>query len=284
MGCSASAPVLVSRPPPNCPVKKEGFILYCPSKGGNWKSYLFKLYEDSSFIWFGDAHEELGCVRLKDIAPLIAIGQHCLQVPNRPDIPPGQSINHMMAYPFNYGRGTRRNDMKINWILFRGDDEMKDWMQILGAVLPPPPQAQQNGQVVQPAQPVQPYGLQQGQAVAAAPPPGFQPHLMSGQASNAYPPPQQYYPQQNGYHPQQPGPQHTTVVVNQHHHVPQQTSGDGFATGLLLGGAMGWGMGYGWGHGHHYHGFGWGSWGSHGSFGHGHFGGGCGGGCGGCGG
>lgn len=33
--------------------------------GGNWKSYLFKLYEDSSFIWFGDAHEELGCVRLK---------------------------------------------------------------------------------------------------------------------------------------------------------------------------------------------------------------------------
>lgn len=36
--------------------------------GGNWKSYVFKLYEDSSFIWYGDtneANEELGCVRLK---------------------------------------------------------------------------------------------------------------------------------------------------------------------------------------------------------------------------
>lgn len=100
--------------------------------------------------------------------------------------------------------------------------------------LPPPPQAQQNGQVIQPAQPIQPHVIQQGQAVAAAPLPGFQPHLMGGQASNAYPPPQQYYPQQNGYHPQQP---HThTVVVNQHHHIPQQTSssGDGFATGMKI--------------------------------------------------
>lgn len=37
----------------------------------------------------------------------------------------------MMAYPFNYGRGTRRNDMKINWILFRGDDEMKQVLMII---------------------------------------------------------------------------------------------------------------------------------------------------------
>lgn len=102
--------------------------------------------------------------------------------------------------------------------------------------LPPPPQAQQNGQVVQPAQPMQAH-LQQGQAVNGAPPPGFQPHLMGGQAVNAYPPPQQYYPQQNGYHPQHPQqPQHTTVVVNQHHVVPQQTrsSDDGFATGTKI--------------------------------------------------
>ena len=62
---------------------------------------------------------------LQEVAPLIAIGQHCLQVPKRPDLPPGHGLVHVMAFPYNYPRGTRRSDMKINWILFRGDDEMK---------------------------------------------------------------------------------------------------------------------------------------------------------------
>lgn len=40
----------VSRPPPNCPVKKEGLILYCPNKGEytckfEWcRNYLVKLF------------------------------------------------------------------------------------------------------------------------------------------------------------------------------------------------------------------------------------------------
>lgn len=39
--------------------------LFLEIAGGNWKTYLFRLYQDSSFLWYGDAHEELGCVKLK---------------------------------------------------------------------------------------------------------------------------------------------------------------------------------------------------------------------------
>ncbi|XP_046564118.1 pleckstrin homology domain-containing family B member 1-like [Haliotis rubra] len=268
MSCGGTESVDVST---NSPITKTGYLRRY-NKGflsNGWKQNLFKLHADSTLAWYESqsSYEAKGGIRVKDTCQYLAVGPVCQQVPNRPDPPPGGQVSNMMAIP---RKNSKQADMV--WMIFSDQNELNSWMTEMVKTLPPPPQP--------------PQGTPSAPHPGGPPPPGFNPgvtgappHYPPSQSSQAPPPyyqgPQQRqgnvpYPQQRGGHyPQQRGGYNggnTTVVVQDR---GRRGSGDGLATGMLMGAALGygmsrpWGFGYGWGHGG-YGGYGgWGSGGYH---------------------
>ncbi|XP_062568323.1 uncharacterized protein LOC134230500 isoform X2 [Saccostrea cucullata] len=134
MGCNAGK---VQAKPSNGLILKEGELLYCETQGDDWKSYLFELYENSTFVWSNNERptKQDGSVKLKSVVDQICVGKDCEGVPDCPKPPVGRTVNYMISFPHNYPPGTRPTDMKNNWIVFRDDREMREWIAALEDVL-----------------------------------------------------------------------------------------------------------------------------------------------------
>ena len=56
----------------------------------------------------------------------MAVGPMCHHVTGVPKLPKGKTVNHLMGVPDVFKKGTKKEDVNMNWILFDGgDDEMK---------------------------------------------------------------------------------------------------------------------------------------------------------------
>ncbi|XP_076463721.1 uncharacterized protein LOC143295921 [Babylonia areolata] len=210
-----------------------------------WRQEFFVLYVDSTLAWFDDqgSYEPKGGILLKDVCQFMAVGVTTQYIPGGiPKLPPGAEVTNLMAVP-----KTRSKSAEFVWVLCTDQNELNSWLQAIMTVLPPPPQPppqQQGGPPPQygggGGQPVYPPPAQQGY-----PPP---PHPAYGQRPPH--PGYQGHPQ-GGYRGNQP----QTVVINQGGRSRRGSGGSGrdFATGMLIGGAMGYGMarpwGWGWGYG-----------------------------------
>ncbi|XP_061190639.1 uncharacterized protein LOC133198591 [Saccostrea echinata] len=162
MGAAASAPIKAQAKPPTGRILKEGILLYCETQGEEWKSCQFDLYEDGTFDWSfnGRFPEHVGSVKLKAVADQISVGKDCEEVPDCPEPPLGLTINYMMSYPHNYPKGTRPTDMKNNWIVFKDDREMKEWITALEDALHVKPLGVQSKPKKAPPQPRVPIASQ----------------------------------------------------------------------------------------------------------------------------
>ena len=60
------------------------------------------------------------------VANFMAVGPMCHHVTGVPKLPKGKTVNHLMGVPDVFKKGTKKEDVNMNWILFDGgDDEMK---------------------------------------------------------------------------------------------------------------------------------------------------------------
>lgn len=60
------------------------------------------------------------------VANYMAVGPMCLQITGVPKLPKGRIATHVMGVPNLFKRGTKKQDIEMNWILFDGgDEEMK---------------------------------------------------------------------------------------------------------------------------------------------------------------
>uniref|UniRef100_A0A915I427 PH domain-containing protein n=1 Tax=Romanomermis culicivorax TaxID=13658 RepID=A0A915I427_ROMCU len=283
--------------------------------GTKWPEVFCVLESDSTFNFYdkkGD-HSPKGSLKLADLAPYIAIGPYTKVVPNRPSLPSGATEYHLLAV------GTGPSGF-VHWFLFLNDDELNDWMNKIASTLPkaspqqqattpaPAPQQSQGSSpsYPQPQNPPPSYPQPQNPSsyYPSSPPqqqyggqgamyPNLPQPVAYGSPSPGYaPPPSQPYP---AYYPQQPAPAPTTTVIIKDRPVPAYGTGSGFgggsglgtmggvATGMLVGGALGyglgsithpfggWGCGSGWG-GSWHSGPGWGYGGGGGGYGGGGFG------------
>ncbi|CAC5414764.1 unnamed protein product [Mytilus coruscus] len=74
------------------------------------------------------------------VANFMAVGPMCLHTSKFPKLPEGRQVIHLMGILNIFKRGTRKENINMNWILFDGgDEEMKAWLEAIKVTLPPPP-------------------------------------------------------------------------------------------------------------------------------------------------
>ncbi|XP_071141546.1 uncharacterized protein [Mytilus edulis] len=230
------SPKMIRIKKPNARVVKKGYLkIYergCLYDG--WNSRFFVLFEDSSLLWYENqnSYHHNGGIKLKMVANFMAVGPMCLHTSKLPKLPNGKQVVHLMGIPNIFKRGTRKENINMNWILFDGGDEdMKAWLEAIKVTLPPPP-----------PRPARPYPPNNNVQPTAPTPP---------------------YNVTNYHPPNEAAP----LIVHTHN-----TYGGGdssLATGMLVGAAIGYGLGgfgpgmgwdWGWGWGPNpYSGY-WGGW------------------------
>ncbi|CAC5414761.1 unnamed protein product [Mytilus coruscus] len=227
MDCCGSNSIRIKKPTGR--VVKTGYLtIYeegCFFNG--WKSRYFVLYDDSSLLWYQDRdyYHHKGGIKLKMVANFMAVGPMCLHTAGFPQLPKGRQVIHLMGVPDIFKKGTKKEYIKMNWILFTaGDEDMTAWLEAIKPTLPPPP-----------ARPERPH-----------------------HSSNS--------------HQARPSPPTNVVQYQPQGKLPNNTEGRSstdFTTGVIIGGAIGyglggygpgWGWGWGWGWGPTPYGGFWGSW------------------------
>ncbi len=58
---------------------------------------------------------------LQTVADYFAVGSYCRAIPYSPELPPGASIDHMLAIP----QEPSRHSKKINFFLFSDNEDMQ---------------------------------------------------------------------------------------------------------------------------------------------------------------
>lgn len=56
------------------------------------------------------------------VANFIAVGPMCLHTVDFPKLPKGRHVIHLMGVPDIFKKGTKRRNLKMNWILFPTDE------------------------------------------------------------------------------------------------------------------------------------------------------------------
>ncbi|VDI76181.1 Hypothetical predicted protein [Mytilus galloprovincialis] len=221
-----------------------------------WKDRYFKLYADSSLLWYhgNDDEHHKGGIKLKMVANFIAVGPMCLHTVGFPKLPKGRHVIHLMGVPDIFKKGTKRRNLKMNWILFPTDEgDMQAWLQAIKPTLPSPPSRPEhprhsvNGNQVRPENPHhQSNGTQVRQEIA--------PESSNGDQVNLYPTVNVVRYQPECQHIQQRD-ERTYLDIRR----GVLLKGGAVPHGLgAYGPGMGWEWGWGWGP-NPYGGF-WGSW------------------------
>ncbi|XP_071141542.1 uncharacterized protein [Mytilus edulis] len=142
MECCDLDPIRIKEPTSR--VVKTGYLTIY-ERGffvNGWKDRYFKLYADSSLLWYHGNDDEYhkGGIRLKMVANFIAVGPMCLHTVCFPKLPKGRHVIHLMGVPDIFKKNTKRRNIKMNWILFPMDDgNMQAWLQAIKPTLPSPP-------------------------------------------------------------------------------------------------------------------------------------------------
>ncbi|XP_063407195.1 uncharacterized protein LOC134690948 [Mytilus trossulus] len=128
MDCCGPNSIRIKRPTGR--VVKTGYLTFyeegCFFNG--WKSQYFVLYDDSSLLWYQDRdhcmyYHHKGGIKLKMVANFMAVGPMCLHTAGFPQLPKGSQVIHLMGVPDIFKKGTKKEYIKMNWILFTAGDE-----------------------------------------------------------------------------------------------------------------------------------------------------------------
>lgn len=84
--------------------------------GKDWTECYGVLHQDSTFTWIDDKGDH--SLKLRDLAPYIAVGPYTEVAPNRPTVPKGSTVYHLLAI------GTGPN-AEVHWFLLDSDEELK---------------------------------------------------------------------------------------------------------------------------------------------------------------
>lgn len=57
------------------------------------------------------------------VANFMAVGPMCLHTAGFPQLPKGRQVIHLMGVPDIFKKGTKKEYIKMNWILFTAGDE-----------------------------------------------------------------------------------------------------------------------------------------------------------------
>ncbi|CAG2248891.1 unnamed protein product [Mytilus edulis] len=268
MECCDPDPIRIKEPTSR--VVKTGYLTIY-ERGffvNGWKDRYFKLYADSSLLWYhgnNDGHHK-GGIRLKMVANFIAVGPMCLHTVGFPKLPKGRHVIHLMGVPDIFKKNTKRRNIKMNWILFPTDGDMQAWLQAIKPTLPSPPSRPEhlhhsiNRHQVRPEHPHHSINGHQDRPEHHQHPrngtqvtPEIAPESSNGDQVNLYP---------------------TVNVVRyqpecQHINTRDETTFSGIQRGVILGGPLGYGIdgygpgigwGWGWGWGPNPYGGFWESW------------------------
>ncbi|KAK6185328.1 hypothetical protein SNE40_007586 [Patella caerulea] len=174
---------------------------------GGWNQCYVEILSDSMlFIYKKQGDPPKGKVFMKDVAKHFAFGVHTNDMPDRPQLPSGSSIDCVLAIPMKPS-----HKAKIHWLLCSSESELHDWMAAICSTLPPP-KKKSGGQQQAPPQQPQPQSdmvvPESRDNVSSGYPQNSAPIGFAGYQGSPQPgyPPQQYpqYPQQ-GYAPSPQG-------------------------------------------------------------------------------
>ncbi|CAO1424991.1 unnamed protein product [Diamesa serratosioi] len=102
----------------------------------SWVEEWVVLYDDSTMAWFTEPGKasSSGKILVKDAPEMLAIAHWTGQIPRRPPIPEGCSVNQLIAL------GSRRKRSKVYWMIAQSEKEVSEWIAAITKTLPPPPQ------------------------------------------------------------------------------------------------------------------------------------------------
>merc|ERR1711936_278805 len=98
--------------------------------GNTWREVELVLYSDSVLAWYdgGDRGSMLGGAKLALSPDLIAAGQYTANIPDRPDLPTGGTLERIIAV------GARPSN-NVTWLLLQSDQEVGEWMKAMATAI-----------------------------------------------------------------------------------------------------------------------------------------------------
>ncbi|KAI1301547.1 hypothetical protein HDE_02698 [Halotydeus destructor] len=107
----------------------------------NWRQSDVVLYSDSSIVTKSAKSRSSGSrIRMTAQTTLVVFGRQLLDVPKKPLLPPGYSMEQLLAigmiYDLNNGKTRERLSIVFHWFLTPNVQELFDWILAINTIIP----------------------------------------------------------------------------------------------------------------------------------------------------